>query len=108
MMHRTNQRLPHILVIILLISTALFLAACGNQGAAPAASNPAPTAAPVSAERVVTTAAGGFPLTIENCGLTQTYAAPPQRAVTMNQHVTEVMLALGLQDRMVGPHGAGV
>ncbi|WP_240374514.1 ABC transporter substrate-binding protein [Bacillus piscicola] len=26
----------------------------------------------------------------------------PQRAITMNQHVTEVMLALGLQDQMVG------
>lgn len=102
MMHRTNQRLAHILLIILLIGTTLFLAACGNQGAAPAATNPAPTAAPVSAEQVVTAAASGFPLTIENCGLTQTYAAPPQRAVTMNQHVTEVMLALGLQDRMVG------
>jgi len=47
-------------------------------------------------------ATGGFPLTIENCGITQTYDAPPARAVTMNQHVTEVMLALGLQDRLVG------
>lgn len=27
---------------------------------------------------------------------------PPERAVTMNQHVTEIMLALGLEDRMVG------
>ena len=26
----------------------------------------------------------------------------PQRAITMNQHVTEIMLALGLEDRMVG------
>ncbi|MCS6880252.1 MAG: ABC transporter substrate-binding protein [Oscillochloridaceae bacterium] len=106
-MNRTNHRIPGIYLIILLIITALILAACGNQGAAPAATSPAPTAAPattapVSAERVVTTTANGFPLTIENCGLTQTYAAPPQRAVTMNQHVTEVMLALGLQDRMVG------
>lgn len=43
-----------------------------------------------------------FPLTVENCGLTQTYTASPERAITMNQHVTEVMLALGLQDRLVG------
>lgn len=44
----------------------------------------------------------GFPLTIENCGLTTTYDAPPQRAVTMNQAATEIMLALGLEERMVG------
>ena len=31
-----------------------------------------------------------------------TYTEPPSRAITMNQHVTEVMLALELQDRMVG------
>lgn len=43
-----------------------------------------------------------FPLTIENCGLTYTYEAPPQRAVTMNQASTEIMLALGLEESMVG------
>ncbi|HEX5692855.1 MAG TPA: helical backbone metal receptor, partial [Roseiflexaceae bacterium] len=40
-------------------------------------------------------AAGGFPLTVENCGVSQTFSAPPQRAVAMNQAATEVMLALG-------------
>lgn len=43
-----------------------------------------------------------FPLTIENCGLTYTYGASPQQAVTMNQAATEIMLALGLEDKMVG------
>jgi iron complex transport system substrate-binding protein len=46
--------------------------------------------------------ASGFPVTIENCGVRQTFAAPPRRAVTMNQAATEVMLALGLGDRLVG------
>ncbi|NTV64221.1 MAG: ABC transporter substrate-binding protein, partial [Oscillochloris sp.] len=45
---------------------------------------------------------GGFPLTIENCGVTQTYTAPPERAVSLNQQSTELMLALGLANRMVG------
>lgn len=31
-----------------------------------------------------------------------TYQAPPKRAVTMNQHVTEIMLALGLEKSLVG------
>lgn len=46
--------------------------------------------------------ASSFPVTIENCGITTTYDAPPQRAVTMNQAATEIMLALGLEGQMVG------
>ena len=44
----------------------------------------------------------GFPLVIQNCGLSITYTAPPKRAVTMNQPATEIMLALGLHERLVG------
>ncbi|WP_329120095.1 ABC transporter substrate-binding protein [Streptomyces sp. NBC_01353] len=47
-------------------------------------------------------AAPGFPYTVSNCGMKTTYQAPPRRAVTMNQHVTEVMLALGLEKSLVG------
>ncbi|MFJ9809805.1 ABC transporter substrate-binding protein [Streptomyces sp. NPDC101158] len=46
--------------------------------------------------------APGFPYTVTNCGVTTTYQAPPHRAVTMNQHVTEVMLALGLEKSLAG------
>ncbi|MGW6026690.1 ABC transporter substrate-binding protein [Streptomyces sp. NPDC055099] len=46
--------------------------------------------------------APGFPYTVTNCGVKTTYEAPPKRAVTMNQHVTEVMLELGLKDRIAG------
>ncbi|WP_435238175.1 ABC transporter substrate-binding protein [Streptomyces sp. YPW6] len=44
----------------------------------------------------------GFPYTVENCGVTTTYKAPPKRVVTMNQHVTEIMLELGLTKSLVG------
>ncbi|NYH80667.1 iron complex transport system substrate-binding protein [Actinopolyspora biskrensis] len=44
----------------------------------------------------------GFPVTVTNCGMATTYQRPPQRVVTMNQHTTEIMLALGLAGRMVG------
>ncbi|MFE5718636.1 ABC transporter substrate-binding protein [Streptomyces erythrochromogenes] len=47
-------------------------------------------------------AAPGFPYTLTNCGVSSTYQAPPRRAVTMNQHATELMLALGLDDRIAG------
>ncbi|MEU9143792.1 ABC transporter substrate-binding protein [Streptomyces sp. NPDC048349] len=46
--------------------------------------------------------APGFPYTVTNCGVSSTYQAPPRRAVTMNQHATEVLLALGLEDRIAG------
>ncbi|MGW5638563.1 ABC transporter substrate-binding protein [Streptomyces sp. NPDC003832] len=47
-------------------------------------------------------AADGYPVTVSNCGVKTTYQRPPQRAVSLNQHATEVMLALGLEDSMVG------
>ncbi|MBV2365567.1 ABC transporter substrate-binding protein [Streptomonospora nanhaiensis] len=46
--------------------------------------------------------AEGYPVTVRECGREVTVSAPPQRAVAMNQHVAEIMLALGLADRMVG------
>ncbi|MDF2684343.1 MAG: Fe3+-hydroxamate transporter substrate-binding protein [Brevibacillus sp.] len=42
------------------------------------------------------------PVTLKNNDREITYPKAPTRAVTLNQHVTEVMLALGLGDKMVG------
>ncbi|MEN8650166.1 ABC transporter substrate-binding protein [Streptomyces sp. 21So2-11] len=47
-------------------------------------------------------AGAGFPYTVTNCGVKTTFDAPPKRAVTMNQHVTEVMLELGLAKSLAG------
>ncbi|MER7698072.1 MULTISPECIES: ABC transporter substrate-binding protein [unclassified Streptomyces] len=52
-----------------------------------------------------TTAAGsgradGFPVTLENCGRTVTVQAPPERAVSVDQGSTEILLSLGLADRL--------
>ncbi|MEV5652661.1 ABC transporter substrate-binding protein [Nocardia sp. NPDC052254] len=44
----------------------------------------------------------GFPLTIQNCGRAVTVEAPPRRAVSLNQGSTEILLSLGLADRMAG------
>lgn len=62
----------------------------------------APLIAHLTAERAVVAAQATSPLTIANCGVSNTYAKPPTRVVTLNQAATEVMLALGLQDRLVG------
>lgn len=51
-------------------------------------------------ETEVTTAAGAAP--IENCGFEVQVEAAPERVVSLNQGSTEILLALGLEDRIVG------
>jgi iron complex transport system substrate-binding protein len=70
------------------LATALLVTACGGDDATP--------------DDTAAEAAGGFPVTIENCGTETTYDAPPERAVVIYHHTTEIMLALGLEDRMAG------
>ncbi|MFT4191374.1 MAG: ABC transporter substrate-binding protein [Comamonas sp.] len=43
-----------------------------------------------------------YPLTIENCGLEVTYKKAPKRAVGLGQNSAEILLLLGLEDKMVG------
>ncbi|MEO8685521.1 MAG: ABC transporter substrate-binding protein [Devosia sp.] len=43
-----------------------------------------------------------YPLTIENCGVSVTFAKAPERAVALGQNSAEIMLLLGLADRMAG------
>jgi iron complex transport system substrate-binding protein len=43
-----------------------------------------------------------YPVSIENGEHTLVFEQPPERAVSLNLHTTEIMLALGLADRMVG------
>ena len=48
----------------------------------------------------VAVAAPTFPLTVENCGLKQIFTQPPERVVTVGQHETELLLALGLEKKI--------
>jgi iron complex transport system substrate-binding protein len=43
-----------------------------------------------------------YPLTIENGDRELVFSRAPERAVSLNGHTTEIMLSLGLADRMVG------
>lgn len=45
---------------------------------------------------------GHYPVTVENCGTRTTYDKPPARVVTNDVGITEIMFALGLEDRMAG------
>lgn len=68
------------------VAAALCLTACGTG----------------SQPETESAAAAGFPLTVHNCGRDVVIEAPPQRAVSLNQGSTEILLSLGLADRMVG------
>lgn len=80
-----------IIIISAIAAATLGLAGCGT------ASGPATNDAAA--------AAGGsdtFPLTIDNCDTEVAIERSPQRAVSLNQSATEIMIALGLEDRMAG------
>ncbi|MEO5535960.1 MAG: putative F420-0 ABC transporter substrate-binding protein [Pseudolysinimonas sp.] len=67
------------------VATVLVLAACTTPAAIP--TNSPTTSGPV---------------TVENCGVAVTFATPPQRVITIKSTSTEMMLALGVGDRIVG------
>lgn len=87
----------------LLLGSALLVTACSEDspdsddsaatqnGQAPAAASVAPSAQP-----------GAFPATVTNCGRTFTFLEAPERIVSIYPSMTEVLLALGAGDRVVG------
>ena len=84
-------------VILAILAVVLLLAACGGDDADSVQGG---EAAGISVENCSTTTGEdsqeAFPVS------SHTYTEAPSRAVTMNQHTTELMLTLGLQDRMAG------
>ncbi|MFE7406728.1 putative F420-0 ABC transporter substrate-binding protein [Isoptericola sp. NPDC057559] len=84
---------PTILVTAL---SVVALAGCGqgpDAGAAPASSASSDGAAG---------AGTSYPLSLDNCDTRTTVDAAPQRVVTIKSSTTEMLLALGLGDRIVG------
>ncbi|MDO3399904.1 ABC transporter substrate-binding protein [Mycolicibacterium neoaurum] len=75
-----------------LAATVALLAGCSSPTETPEA-----TEAPASGN--------GYPVRIENRGRTVTVPAAPSRAATIDQSATEIMLSLGLADRMAGTAG---
>ncbi|RZB17030.1 ABC transporter substrate-binding protein [Streptomyces sp. F001] len=73
---------------VLLLTGALLLSACGSGSSFDGAGK--------SAE------ARDRSVTLANCGQKVMVKAPPKRAVSLNQGTTEILLSLGLADRMVG------
>ena len=72
----------------LLVVAALLLAGCSAAAAHPAATTGSPTA--------------DKPVVIQNCDTRVTFASAPKRVVSIKSTSTEILLALGLGDRIVG------
>jgi iron complex transport system substrate-binding protein len=72
----------------------LFIMTACNQTSAPSEQKAETAEAPDSETKKL--------VTIENMGRTITFERAPKRAVSLNQHATEIMLALGLEDSMAG------
>jgi iron complex transport system substrate-binding protein len=72
-------------------AAALLLAGCATTS----------TASGTHAGATPTTNAA-YPLTLDNCGTEVTFESAPERVVTIKSSTLELLLALGLQDRIVG------
>ncbi|WP_405835674.1 ABC transporter substrate-binding protein [Streptomyces sp. NBC_01518] len=73
----------------LLVAPALLLTACGGSDGD-------------SADGETEKSAAGFPLTLTDCGHKVTLKSAPERVVSLNQGTTEILLSLGLADRIAG------
>jgi iron complex transport system substrate-binding protein len=76
------------------LAAVLALTACSAEGATPSADD---------GDEASTPAAGGFErVALDNCGFATTVDSPPERVVTVKSSTFELLLALGLGDRVVG------
>ena len=110
---RTEERneisMKKILAIVLSLTLALSLAACTGSGASSSA--PAPSAAPsASAVRPVSTASANseyyYPVTLEVYNnarelVPYTFEQCPERTLVYGKNNVEIMLALGLEDKIL-------
>jgi len=90
----TRARAARLVLVAPAVLAVAALAACAGG----TASADGTSAAPGS-----TASADGFtPVTLDNCGTEVTVDSPPERVVAIKSTSIEMMLALGLEDRLVG------
>lgn len=83
--------------------TLTALATLVIAGAGLAACTPsAPASAPSPSATIAAAGPSTYPLTIDNCGTEVTFASAPERVLAIKSTSIEMMLALGVEDRIVG------
>lgn len=90
--HPLAARPARLAAALAIPAAALLLAGCA-----------APTAASTGgADPSAEAAASAYPITVDNCGTEVTLEAAPERVLTIKSSTLELMLALGLADRVIG------
>lgn len=90
-----NRSIRRVLLTATAAASLALLAGCAAPASGTAGSASTPSA---SAEATRTS----YPLIVDNCGTEVTFTAAPERVVTIKSTSTEMLLALGLGDRIVG------
>lgn len=88
----------------LLLSAVMLLglSACGNTQSSVQKESESPAAAGAeSSDPTGEAVTAGEPVVIENMGLTTTYEAAPETAVALSYSIAEIMVALGLEEKIV-------
>lgn len=87
-------------LISVLVMLLFIYSSCGtNTSSAPPAVDESDSA--ISAA----TSDADFPVTIENCGFSQVFEAPPERAIALYLNTSEILAAIGATDKVVGMVG---
>lgn len=82
-----SRVLPVVLVSTLALLSTAALTGCSALSLTSTSTTPSPTATAV---------------TVDNCGVEVTFDAAPERVITIKSSTTELLLALGLGDRIIG------
>jgi iron complex transport system substrate-binding protein len=92
------------LIALMAVAMSLAATACGGSTDTTTGTAKADTSASESASESASAKGTGYPVTIENCGVTQTFTKAPERVVVMNgASVAEVsaLLSLGVSKSIV-------
>jgi len=93
-----NNIRRNLIAVVLLSFTISLLVSCTR-----------PVQAPSPADSLTQNSTNlAYPITIESCGEEVVFDTIPERVLSFDTNMTEIMLALGLQDRMVGYWISGV
>ncbi|NJL20322.1 MAG: ABC transporter substrate-binding protein [Leptolyngbyaceae cyanobacterium SM1_3_5] len=104
--------------LLLILLLAIAIPACrSSQPVDQAAERATPSLADSNQSNSASTAAlltnlppaqidrAAFPVTVENCGRKLTFEQPPQRVISLWQPANELLLAIGVQQQMIGLAG---